>query len=110
MLVVDSVELAVCKHSQQVRELDGQRAARFEQWRDSRHEVVDVGNMGEDVVPADQIGSMPPAGQVLTKACAEEIDDGFDAILRSGMLGRVGRWLDSENGNACLLEVLEEIA
>jgi len=74
--MVDRIELGLFNELQQMRKFEADDAVRLEQHGKSGNEIVDIGNVSEDVVPADQIGSMPSAGQVLPKACSEEISAG----------------------------------
>ena len=64
VLVIDGVELVLVHQPHQVRELDGDHAARLEQGLDARHEVVELGHLGEHVVADDQVGLPAGGGQL----------------------------------------------
>ena len=79
MLVIDGVELRLLDQPEQVREFERDHAAGLERGLQPADEIVDVGNMGEDVVAADEVGRA--VGQPRSaSALAEEIDDRRDAL------------------------------
>ena len=59
VLVVNRVELVAVDQAQQVRKLDGTMPPGAEQAFQSRHEIVEVGHVGEHVVGDDQVGTRP---------------------------------------------------
>ena len=72
-------------------------------------EVVEVGDVGEDVVGDQQVGAAALGHEPGGELAAEELDDGLDAPL-PGDLGDVGGGLDAERRDAALDEVLEQVA
>ena len=72
------------------------------------HEVVQVGNLREHVVPQHEIGRPPLVDQALRKLDAEEIDERLDTpLLRRAR--NVGSRIDPEHWNAPGQEVLEQV-
>ncbi len=108
VLVVDRVQLVLVDQPHQVRELDGDDAARREQHLHAADEVVEVGHVGEHVVGGDQVG-LAALGEPRRGLDAEERDLGRDA-LGDRDLGDVGGRLDAEHGHAALGEVLQQVA
>ena len=61
--MVDRVVLEVLDELREVRELERRRPVRPEKRRDAGDEVVDVGHLGEDVVPEHEVGRASLLGQ-----------------------------------------------
>ncbi len=77
--------------------------------RDSRHEVVQIRNVSEQVVARHQIGGAALFPELLGRVDAEEAVHGVDADLPC-RFGDVGRGFDTQAGNAELLEVSQQVA
>ena len=61
MLVINGIKLIFVHQPEQVWKLHGNDAARFEQDLHSLDEVIEVRNLGQDVVPQKEIGA--PTGR-----------------------------------------------
>ena len=109
MLVVDGVELVALHQAREVRELHGDHARGCEQRAQAGHEVVQVRDVGQDVVADDQIGLPMLFGHLAGGLAAKEPDLGGDAALRGGT-GDVGRGFDAEGRHAARDEVLQQVA
>ncbi len=106
--MVDRVELVLVHQPPEMRELHRDRAGRLQEDAEAVHEAVQIGNVGEDVVPDDEVG-LPPVGRQLPRQLRSEesLDRGnppFDRARR-----HVRRRLDSEDGNPARREVLQEV-
>ena len=72
-------------------------------------EVVDVGDVGEDVVADEEVGLFSIGGEVVGAVDAEEVGDGVDTFVDGGLGDVLGRF-DAGDGDAGLDEILEEVA
>ena len=59
MLVIDRIEVVGFDELQEVRKFDRDAAVMLEKDAQAGNEVVDVGNMGQNIVAHDEIG-LPP--------------------------------------------------
>ena len=109
MLVVDRVVLKPFQQAEKVRKLKGRRAVVPEEHLHPGHEVVQVRNLGEDVVAQDQAGALALVDQALRALATEELDERRHTA-RLGRLGDVRGRVDPQDLNAGADEVLEEIA
>ena len=109
VLVVDGVELDLVHEVEQVGELDAQPPLRFEDQGEAGHEVVEIGDVGEDVVGHDEVGGAAPPDQVGRRLSTEEGGLGGNPPL-DGDGGHVGGRLDPEDGDAGGDEVLQQVA
>ena len=95
MLVVDRVVLEPFEQPSQMRELECGGAPQRAGWK-PLHEVVQVGNLREHVVPQHEIGRPPLVDQALRKLDAEEIDERLDTpLLRRAR--NIGSRIDPEH-------------
>src|SRR6266536_2734141 len=109
VLVVDGVELVALEQPGQVRELDGGDAAGREQDPHPGHEVVEVGDLGQDVVGDQQVGAPASGHQAPGQVDPEELGEGGHALGGRGR-GDVARRFDAQHGDAAPLQVLEQVA
>ena len=109
MLVVDRVELPLLHQSQEVREFHGQNPVRGQQNFHARDEVVQIRDMGEDVVAGQEIRPDAFRHQLPGIGLAEELHSGGDALLLRRR-GDVGRRLDTEDRDPRFFEILEKVA
>ena len=109
VLVVDGVELIALDQPDQVRELDRDDALRREDRLHAGREVVEIGDVGEDVVGDQEVGAAALGGEPIGDLAAEELDHGLDALLARG-LGHVGGGLDAQGRDAELDHMLEQVA
>ncbi len=107
--MVDGVELVPLDQPDQVWELDRDDALRGEDAIHAGGEVVEVGDVGEDVVGDEEVGAAALGGEPVGDRAAEELHDGLDA-LGAGGLGDVGGGLDAQRRDAQFGHVLEQIA
>ncbi len=106
--MVDRVVLEVLHELREVRELERRGAVGREERRDAGGEVVDVGHLGEDVVPEDEVRVPALAREPRAELRPEELGDRLDTS-RDRCLGDVQRRLDPQHGDALREEVLQEI-
>src|SRR5206468_10355097 len=71
--------------------------------------VVDVGDLGQDVVSPEDIAPGSLGDELPRRLGAEELHEGRDPLLTGG-LRDVGRRLDAEDGDVRGHEVLEQVA
>ena len=110
MLVINGVELALLDELKQMGELHRDNAVILQRAFQSLYEIVDLRNMGKDIVADDQIGLYAlPDQSLLCKIGAEEIDDGVDSFL-DGDRGGVGSGVDPQNRYIPFLEILQQVA
>jgi hypothetical protein len=100
MLVIGGIELAVLDHPQEMRKLKRQYTLGLEKCRQATREIIDVGDMGIDVVAADQIGATPRGRQFTGQLFAEEGAQRGHAD-RLGRVRRAVGWFDPETGHPC---------
>ena len=73
MLVVYRVKLVVLDQSQQMRKFHGDDAVPLQEDPQSRDKVVQVGNVGENIVTDYQVGAFPLRGKLLGATSSEKI-------------------------------------
>ena len=61
--MVDCVELAALKHTQDVRKFDGEGAPWLQDGRDAANEILGIRNVRQDIVGRDQVCRNPLRGQ-----------------------------------------------
>ncbi len=108
MLVVDRVELELVDEVLQVRELDGEHPVRLQHPSQALDEVVQPGNVAEDVVGDDEVG-VGVLTQLSGRGGAEEPGQRGDPTLDCDR-GDIGGGLDAEDRDAAAIEVLEQVA
>ena len=106
--MIDRVELAVFDQLYQMRKFKGRDPVRLEQVGETRHEVVDIGHMSQDIVGNGQIGRTIRGCQAPRQRHTEELLDDLDAPAARGSRRACGG-LDSEAGNATLAHVLQQV-
>ena len=109
MLMVDGVELAMFDHPHQMRELQRDHALGFQRRCDCTGEIVDVRDMGIDVVAKDQIGGFSFCCKSFNQSHAEEILDDLDP-LGPCRIGGGSRGFHPEAGHARRFHVLQKVA
>jgi hypothetical protein len=92
-----------------VRKLEGRRAVVAEEHLHPGDEVVEVRNLGEDVVAEDEAGALAVVDEPLRAFATEELDQSRHTA-RLGGLGDVRGRVDSQDLYAGADEVLEEVA
>ena len=92
-----------------MREFKGRQPIRPQQQRDTFDEVVDIRNVGENIVGNDQVGSMTLFLQLYCSAAPEKHCFGRYS-LGAGDSSHILCWLDAERGDATLHEILQQIA
>jgi hypothetical protein len=88
--------------------LQRQHAGRLEQCREAAHEIVEVGDVREDVVSDQQVGT-PFVGQPPRGVHAEQLDQRRDLVLDRHACD-VDGGLDAQHGNLALAEPAQQIA
>ena len=109
VLVIDGVELGLFDQPQQVREFQGEGAAGLEGGLKAGGEVVDVRDVGIDVVADDEIPLTALGGQALAQVGAKEFSQDGDA-LGLGRGGGAGGGFDAETGDAGGDEIAQQVA
>ena len=109
VLVIDGVELSVLDEIRAVRELQRDTAIWLEQGFEASDEVIRVRRVGEDVVAENQVGLAILRGEVSGDFLAEEFDERLDSLFARNFSDVCGGF-DAEARNACLHEVLQQIA
>src|SRR5262249_16963020 len=109
VLVIDGVELILVHQLEQMRKLHRDDAARSQQTAHPGDEIVDVGNVREDVVAEQKVRLAVVRGDRDRTLDAEEPNDGRYAF-GDGDLRHVRRRLNAEARYRRLDEVLEQVA
>ena len=109
MLVIDRVELPLGHQLIEVRELKCCNSMGLQQQTESSDEIIDVGNVGEDIVGGGQIRRLTTLKELARQFDAEESLNGFDPF-ESRCVCSACRRLDAEAWDSPLLHILEEIA
>src|SRR5215510_8949320 len=108
MLVIHLVELVAGNRFVQMRKLEGDRAAWSEENLQSCHEVVEVGNLREDIVAKKQIWDFALRDELARRVAAKKSHERSHAALFRG-LGDIRSGFDAEGRNAPFDEILEEV-
>ena len=109
VLVVDRVVLEPVEQAEQMREFERRGSVFAEEDLDARDEVVQIGNLRQDVVADDQARALALVHEGLSRGAAEEIDERRHAALL-GSLRDIGGRVDSQDRNAGADKVLEQVA
>jgi hypothetical protein len=108
MLMIDRVEVIALDQFLQTGEFERDDAIRLEQFRKALDEIVDIGNMGEDIVADHQVNRAPLAQEPPSHCTAEEIGiDGQPALACPRRRARCR--LDAVAGDFLRLEMLQQI-
>ena len=109
VLVVDGVELGVLHQREQVLHLDRHPAVVGDHGPQALGEADDVGDVGVDVVEADQIGRAVLLAHLRAGLRGEERRERGHALVAGG-LADVDRRLHTQAADAALDDVLEQVA
>ena len=109
MLVVNRIELVFRHQAQQMRELQGDHAVGLQQEFEPAHEIVQLGHVGQDIVPHDEVGLQTFGAQATRRVCSEEFDARRDALLDGG-LGHICGGFDAQHRDAFGDEILQQVA
>src|SRR3954470_12901616 len=109
MLVINRIELALGAQTHQMRKFHGDNALLGQQYLQSFDEIVQVGNMGEDVVANQEIGTQTLSAQCPRSRLAEKVDTGRNSSVTS-YHGDVSRRFYPQDGHLAINEVLQQIA
>src|SRR5215470_11948792 len=105
MLMVDRVELISFDQALEVRELQRDHAVALEEQRHSGDKVIEIGNLGKDIVADDKVGPFALGYKPFCKRQPEELDQRGYALLDSNG-GDVRCGLYTQHGNAERREML----
>ena len=107
--MIDGVELVMADQLQQMGEFHGDHPPVGQQQRQTSHEIVDGGDMGQHIVGDDQL--RPPAlgGQFPGRLLAEEGHPGGNIPLIPGHRRHVGRRLHPQYRHPQGPEILQQI-
>src|SRR5258708_9367657 len=108
MLMVNRVDLALGAQTHQMREFNRDNASVVQQYLQSFDEIVQVGNVGQDVVANDEIGAHALSAQCPRGSLTEEVDTRRNSSV-AGYQGHVSRRLYAQDGNPAVNEVLQQI-
>src|ERR1039457_4233306 len=73
MLVVDGIELILLDEAQEMGKFQGDRSIRLKEGREPSREIVDVRNMGVDVVADEEVGPRALRRATHRETMAEEL-------------------------------------
>ena len=105
VLVVDGVELDVLDEFEQVRELEGRSALRFQERRDPGNEIVELRHVREHVIRDNEIGTAALARELAGERLPEEFHQRRHADALSRTRHRI-RGIDAEHRHAHLQKFL----
>src|SRR6266850_7408420 len=108
MLVIDGVKLIFVHQPEQVGKLHGNDAAGFEKDLHSLDEVIEVRNLGQDVVPQKEIGALTGRYELPRQFLVEEADQRGYVLFQGHPRDVCGRF-DTEDGNLLIQEILQKI-
>src|SRR5262245_29284889 len=94
MLVIDGIKLILGNEPLEMRKLERDHSLRREQMRHTRGEIVEIRNLGQDIVADDEIGASPLGYQTFRKSEPEKLHQGRN-ILFPCNLRDIGRRLDA---------------
>ena len=89
MFMIARIKLAIFHHFQQMRKHDRYRAAFAQQYLEAGDKIVDVGNMGHDIIGRDEIRHIAVCHLFLGALASKEFNDGFDPVLGTCFLGDI---------------------
>ncbi len=108
--MIDGVEFAVIDQIDHVRRFDHGHAIVGKDGADALDETVEVGDMGQDVVGQEEVGSGRMVGAQFLRQSQREVRFQRGDAFRNGFLRRAVRRIDAEHGDAFCNEVAEHVA
>src|ERR1700730_2618284 len=108
MLMVNRIDLALGAQTHQVREFKSDDALIVQQYLQSLDEIVQVRNVGQDVVANDEIGAHALSAQCPRGSLTEEVDTRRNSS-GAGYHGDVSRRLYAQDRNPAVNKVLQQI-
>ena len=109
MFVVDRVELRLFNQSQEVRKLHAQDAVFSQNEAKPADKVIDIRDMGQNVVPDQQVAEATFIAQAFGQRDAEEFVNRVDACCARNF-GNITRRLNAKDGNVAFFEILQQVA
>ncbi len=91
-------------------DLDDRYAARLEDGGDATDHAVEIGHVGEHVVPVHDVGGAAAGHQLCRQLGAEELAHGGDPAFLAGHPRDIGGGFDAEHRDTLVMVVLQEIA
>src|SRR5437867_3482224 len=109
VFVINGVELIACNQPHQMRKLYRDHPTGREQNPQSRNEVVELGYLGEHVIPDQQVGPLAAGSHLPRHLPPKELDPGRHALL-DRHLGHIRSRLDPLHRDAPGHEPLQQVA
>src|ERR1700694_120811 len=109
MLVIDRIEFGALDKTQQMRKFQRERAAWFEKFAQPCDEVVQCGNVRQDVVGYDEVGLAVDRLQPLGRTLTEKSDLGAHAAAHR-CRRHIGSRLDAEHRYGAARKTLQQMA
>src|SRR6266436_4412187 len=108
MFVIDRIELTPFHQPQEMRDFNRDNSARLQQQFQSANEIIEVGNMCQNIVRNDKIRLLSAGAKLLCNPGAKKLRQGGYSLFLCD-LGDVSRWLQPEHRNSLNLEILQQI-
>ena len=103
--MINRIKLILLDQAKQMRKFKRKDAVGFESYLQSFDKIVQIGNLGQDIVSQYQVGSAFGLHQIPRSCDAEELDKSANSLL-CRHLGHIRRGFDPENGDTVLDKVL----
>jgi len=109
MFMIDSVELILFQKIHQVRHFEDRDAVRAEQNIQSRHQILEVADVGENIVADNDLGrSFAFPNSARATFTEEVIHRNQSGCIRTG--GKIVSWFHPKGMNSMPLECLQQTA
>src|SRR5258706_15761514 len=99
MFVVNRIELIAFHQSLQMREFERNQTIGLEELHHPRYEVIEIWNLGEDIIADDEIGVLSFCDEAFSQSGAEEIRARGNALINRN-LRDIRSWLYPKHRNA----------
>ena len=108
MLVIDGVEFVPFHEPKQMRKLQRENSRGLQENPQAFHEIVEIGNLGKNVVAKNQVGAATFRNEFFRHLRAEEPHERGHAFI-DGNLSDIGRRLNAKHRYLPADEILEQV-
>ena len=107
--MINGVELIVLDQFEQMRKLKRENSIRLKENLKAFHKIIQIWDLGQDVVPCDQVRPTAFCGEFFCHLHAEETDKRRHPFLYRH-LGDVCGWFNTQYGNIHADEILQQVS
>ncbi len=106
--MIDRIELGFVHQAEQMREFQRNYTIRFKDGLQARSEIVQVRDMGKNIVADDDIGRTAGGSQILRSVDPEKFSKGWNPFS-FGFSCNVLCWIDPQDRNTRIFKVFEQV-